>query len=501
MAVTNAPPLRGVAAGKGLVDERQDLVRRRGFARGEVGDGVDDGHEHRGGGAVPGDVGDERAAEVVAQIKEVVVVAARAGAGLVVDGHVDRFERGRDAGQQGHLHVLHAAHLGVEGVEGFFQFARQDEVLGGAAEEDALEDKVGEALFVERSGLGRRVNDDVHCFAVFKVRDHDEAARVLKILVRGVAAGGLKVVMDDGLARVHPLRQDAALHRREFVGGAPRVGLARPARGAGDAHGGPCKAAPGEAQDVPGCDGAAHPRGVGANHFLRVGLGAHLAHGVHDVLDTPLPGHAEEVLQGEVAEEGVRGCRGLGWAGCHAGPSRYLAGSRLHLLPRRRRAGVPTHPIFIARMTAAPMSAGLRATSTPAAWRALILESAVSSAPPMMAPAWPMRRPGGAVLPAMNAATGFLTLALMYCGRLDLVGAADLADHEDGVGVGVGVEHADALDVVDAADGVAADADAGALGDAALAGLPDGLVGERAGAADDADGSCRAWTRLMWVWM
>ena len=30
----------------------------------------------------------------------------------------------------------------------------------------------------------------------------------------------------------------------------------------------------------------------------------------------------------------------------------------------------------------------------------------MSSAPPMMAPAWPIRRPGGAVRPAMNATTG-----------------------------------------------------------------------------------------------
>jgi prepilin signal peptidase PulO-like enzyme (type II secretory pathway) len=38
--------------------------------------------------------------------------------------------------------------------------------------------------------------------------------------------------------------------------------------------------------------------------------------------------------------------------------------------------------------------------------------AAVSSAPPMMAPAWPMRRPGGAVAPAMKAAMGFLQLSL-----------------------------------------------------------------------------------------
>jgi hypothetical protein len=37
---------------------------------------------------------------------------------------------------------------------------------------------------------------------------------------------------------------------------------------------------------------------------------------------------------------------------------------------------------------------------------------AVSSSPPTMAPAWPMRRPGGAVAPAMNPAMGFLQFSL-----------------------------------------------------------------------------------------
>jgi len=32
----------------------------------------------------------------------------------------------------------------------------------------------------------------------------------------------------------------------------------------------------------------------------------------------------------------------------------------------------------------------------------------------MMAPAWPMRRPGGAVRPAMNPATGFFTCSWIY---------------------------------------------------------------------------------------
>ena len=54
------------------------------------------------------------------------------------------------------------------------------------------------------------------------------------------------------------------------------------------------------------------------------------------------------------------------------------------------------------------MSAGLRLTTTPAASRAAIFSSAVPLPPEMIAPAWPIRLPGGAVWPAMNPATGFL---------------------------------------------------------------------------------------------
>src|SRR5262245_55861673 len=47
-------------------------------------------------------------------------------------------------------------------------------------------------------------------------------------------------------------------------------------------------------------------------------------------------------------------------------------------------------------------------TLMPAASMAAILESAPPLPPAMMAPAWPMRRPGGAVRPAMKPTMGFL---------------------------------------------------------------------------------------------
>ena len=50
--------------------------------------------------------------------------------------------------------------------------------------------------------------------------------------------------------------------------------------------------------------------------------------------------------------------------------------------------------------------------------------------PEMIAPAWPIRLPGGAVRPAMNAATGLVTCSRDEGGGLFLGGAADLADHQ-----------------------------------------------------------------------
>ena len=65
--------------------------------------------------------------------------------------------------------------------------------------------------------------------------------------------------------------------------------------------------------------------------------------------------------------------------------------------------------------------------------------------------------------------------------------ATDLADHDDGVGAGVFFEQSQDVQVVGAVDRVAADADAGGLTHAEAGQLPDGFVGQGAGARDDAD--------------
>ena len=59
-----------------------------------------------------------------------------------------------------------------------------------------------------------------------------------------------------------------------------------------------------------------------------------------------------------------------------------------------------------------------------------------------------MRLPGGAVWPAMNAATGFFMCAFTKRGGLLLGGAADLADHQDGLGLRVALEQLQAVDEV-----------------------------------------------------
>src|SRR5262249_21712903 len=60
-----------------------------------------------------------------------------------------------------------------------------------------------------------------------------------------------------------------------------------------------------------------------------------------------------------------------------------------------------------------PISAGVGATAMPAALSAAILSAAAPLPPEMIAPACPIRLPGGAVWPPMNAATGLVTQSLM----------------------------------------------------------------------------------------
>src|SRR5882724_7536559 len=86
-----------------------------------------------------------------------------------------------------------------------------------------------------------------------------------------------------------------------------------------------------------------------------------------------------------------------------------------------------------------------------------------------------------------EADDGLLHIGLNPFGGALFRVAADFADQNDGVGVRIIVEKLDGIEKRSADDGIAADADAGGLADAELRQLMDGLIGERAAAADDAD--------------
>ena len=80
------------------------------------------------------------------------------------------------------------------------------------------------------------------------------------------------------------------------------------------------------------------------------------------------------------------------------------------------------------------MSAGLLTTCTPAAVSAAIFSAAVPLPPAMIAPACPIRRPGGAVCPGDEADDRLLELRLDEGRRLLFRRPADLADHHDRFG-------------------------------------------------------------------
>ena len=94
------------------------------------------------------------------------------------------------------------------------------------------------------------------------------------------------------------------------------------------------------------------------------------------------------------------------------------------------------------------MAAGDFATRIPPLPRALIFSAAVPLPPEMIAPACPMRRPGGAVWPAINADDRLLHVRLHELGGRLFGIAADLADHDDRFGLGIAVEQIERIDEV-----------------------------------------------------
>src|SRR5579862_5105287 len=67
--------------------------------------------------------------------------------------------------------------------------------------------------------------------------------------------------------------------------------------------------------------------------------------------------------------------------------------------------------------------------------------------------------------------------------------AANLANHDHGLGLRIAIEQVERVDEIRADNRIPADADGGRLSNAALGELMHRFVGQRAGARDDADGS------------
>src|SRR6056297_168987 len=98
-------------------------------------------------------------------------------------------------------------------------------------------------------------------------------------------------------------------------------------------------------------------------------------------------------------------------------------------------------------------------------------------------------RRGGAA--GDEARRGFPAALLLLVGEelcgIFFGGPADFTDHDDALGLVIGEEPFQHVDMLCALDRVAADADAGGLAKAYIGGLLDRLVGERARARHDAD--------------
>ena len=134
-----------------------------------------------------------------------------------------------------------------------------------------------------------------------------------------------------------------------------------------------------------------------------------------------------------------------------------------------------------------PISAGLRVTLMPEASITceLFLRRALAAGDDRARVSHPLARRRGHARDEADDRLFHVVLRPQRGGLL--VAAADLADHHHGVGVRIVVEQLEHVDVLQAVDRVAADADRGRLPEAELGELPDRFVGERSRARHDAD--------------
>ena len=154
---------------------------------------------------------------------------------------------------------------------------------------------------------------------------------------------------------------------------------------------------------------------------------------------------------------------------------------------RRISAGSSCYELRTRSAASRAASVGFVPTAMPRASSASFLPCAVPAVPEMIAPAWPIVLPAGASKPAMYATTGFVHVLVDVARRLLLLVAADLADHHDELGLGIGLELLEHVDEARADDRVAADADDRRVADAGLGELVADLVRQRARARDEPD--------------
>ena len=126
--------------------------------------------------------------------------------------------------------------------------------------------------------------------------------------------------------------------------------------------------------------------------------------------------------------------------------------------PRRSRSQTPRSRAASRRRSRA-VSVGLSPTRTPFASSASFFAWAVPEEPEMIAPAWPICLPGGRGEAGDVGDDRLGDLGGDELGGALLGVAADLADHHDQLGLGVGLVELEDVDEVGADDRVAADAD------------------------------------------
>ncbi len=115
-----------------------------------------------------------------------------------------------------------------------------------------------------------------------------------------------------------------------------------------------------------------------------------------------------------------------------------------------------------------PISDGLRVTVKPLSSITASLASAVSAPPEISAPAWPMRLPGGAVTPAMKPTIGFFMLSLAQRAASASSGPPISPIMMTASVSGSSLNRLHHVDVLQAVDRVATDADGARLAEADL---------------------------------